>query len=352
MSEQESSNKPKRRVRYNGTHPRRFHEKYKELNPEKYPEELEKIKARGQTPAGSHIPICLKEILQILNPRPGEVALDATLGYGGHSQALLQELGVSGKLIALDQDPIERQKTTERLHQWLEAEHRPLEQLIVGPINFCEARSFLNQQKLGPVDMVLADLGLSSMQIDTPERGFSFKVDGPFDLRMNPEKGEPAYVHLQKMDVEEIRHILVEYSDERRAQQIAGQLVKDKPKTTLEVATSVEKAMSKMSPKIRKEEGSTPIRRVFQAFRILVNDEFSALDQFLENIPSFTKSGARIAILSFHSGEDRRVKKSFQSYFRSSVYREISPDIIRPSFSEQQQNPRSKSAKLRWAIRA
>jgi 16S rRNA (cytosine1402-N4)-methyltransferase len=347
----DSENKPKRRVRYKGTHPRRFHEKYKELNPDKYSQEIEKVKARGHTPAGSHIPICLSEIIEALRPELGQVILDATLGYGGHAMEFLKRVGPSGFLIGLDQDPIERPKTTARLQEYLIINGLAPESLIVGAINFSNAKSFLRQCGKGQVDMVLADLGLSSMQIDTPERGFSFKVDAPFDLRMNPDKGEPANVILAAMKAGEIAQLLVDNSDELRASQIAEQLVKDKPQTTLAVAASVETAMSKMSFKVREKEGTAPIRRVFQAFRILVNDEFGVLDTFLQDLPDMLKSGGRVAVLSFHSGEDRRVKKAFQAFFRAGEFSQIALEPIRPSFQEQNTNPRSKSAKLRWAVR-
>jgi 16S rRNA (cytosine1402-N4)-methyltransferase len=339
--------KPKRRPRYKGTHPRKFHEKYKELNPERYADELQKIKARGTTPVGTHRPICLTEVLEILKPKPGETALDATLGYGGHTQAILERVLPGGRLVALDQDPIERPKTSARLR----AHGFDDKALIIGAINFSGTREFLQQQKIENVDMILADLGLSSMQIDDPSRGFTFKQDGPFDLRMNPSKGESAAEVLARLTAEELQEILSEYSDEPHARQIASALVKQKPRTTTSVAAVVRETMKQFSPKIREREGDTPIRRVFQALRIVVNDEFAALDRFLADLPYILAPRGRVAILSFHSGEDRRVKKAFQAGLRSGAYREIAADIIRPSFEEQRDNPRSKSAKLRWAVR-
>lgn len=347
----ESGQKPKRRMRYKGTHPRRFQEKYKELNPEKYADEIQKIKASGKTPAGTHIPIAMTEIMSFLSPEPGHVVLDATLGYGGHSSEFIKRVSPGGTLIGIDQDPIERPKTQERLSRLIEGTSLQTE-LIVGAINFAEAKSFLRQRGYPMVDLVLADLGLSSMQIDTPERGFSYKIEAPFDLRMNPQKGSSAADILKSLSAVEMAELLVTNSDEPHARQIAEQLFKDKPSTTTQVARSVEKVVSGWSSKMREKEGSAPIRRVFQAFRILVNDEFSALDSFLGDLPSILKKGGRVAILSFHSGEDRRVKKSFQFFEREGVYSAVSPDIVRPSMEEQSANPRSKSAKLRWAIKA
>jgi 16S rRNA (cytosine1402-N4)-methyltransferase len=184
MSEQ-PPDKPKRRVRYKGTHPKKFHEKYKELNPEKYSSDIEKVKSRGMTPVGTHIPICLNEILDVLKPQPGQIFVDATLGYGGHSESLLKKMIPHGKLFAFDQDSQERSKTEERLRKKIAEWSAPQSCLDVGAINFSEAWNYLRQKGVGRVDGVLADLGLSSMQIDTPERGFSFKVDAPLDLRIN-----------------------------------------------------------------------------------------------------------------------------------------------------------------------
>ncbi len=343
--------KPKRRVRYKGTHPRRFHEKYKELQPEKYAGDVEKIIASGKTPAGTHIPIAVPEIMTALAPKPGQVALDATLGYGGHSREILRKISPGGIVIGLDQDPIERPKTQARLEEWIVAEQLS-SQLIVGAINFSDAKGFLRQQSHPRVDMVLADLGLSSMQMDTPERGFSYKVEAPFDLRMNPNRGKSASDYMNSMNRQEIEEILVDFADEPHARQIAEQLFRDKPSTTTAVARSVERVTAKWSAKLRERESTTPIRRVFQAFRILVNDELGVLETFLGDLPQILKPGGRVAILSFHSGEDRRVKKTFQAYEREGIFAQVSPDIVRPSLREQSQNPRSKSAKLRWAVLA
>lgn len=347
----DDTQKPKRRPRYKGTHPRQFHEKYKELNPERYAEDIAKIMERGVTPAGMHRPICLDEILEQLKVEPGDTVVDATMGYGGHSRALLEKVLPSGRLIAFDQDPLERPKTEQRLREFLNSQNAPPESLVVGGINFSHAWNFLRSQGLGGVDAVLADLGLSSMQIDTPERGFSYKVEAPFDLRMNPLTGAPASELMKTLSAEEIRVLLVENADEPHAEQIAALLAKDRPQTTTAVATTVTKAIDQWSAKVREKEGTTPIRRVFQAFRIAVNDEYGVLERFLEDIPRYLNPGGRVAILSFHSGEDRRVKKSFQRFEREGIYREVAQELIRPSAAEQRANPRSSSAKLRWARR-
>jgi 16S rRNA (cytosine1402-N4)-methyltransferase len=337
--------KPKRRVRYSGKNPKNFHEKYKELNPEQHAKEIEKIKQRGATPVGTHRPICVDEILGILKPQPGETALDATLGYGGHSSLILPGLLPGGRLIALDQDPLERPKAEARLR----ASGIPEESLLVGAINFSQARNFLFKNGIHKVDMILADLGISSMQIDDPLRGFSYKMDAPLDLRMNPHKGISAAELLARLSAAELSQILSENSDETRADVIAKSLVLKKPKTTVQLTLAMREVMAGFSKKTQEEQGDLPIRRAFQALRIAVNEEFTVLDQFLSDIPEMLNAGGRVAILSFHSGEDRRVKKSFQAFERAGIYSAVAPEFIRPSNDEQRSNTRSKSAKLRWA---
>lgn len=170
----------KRRVRYQGSHPKAFQEKYKELQPEKYAETVEKILQKGNTPAGMHISICVKEILEFLNIQPGQIGLDATLGYGGHTTEMLKCLQSKGHLVALDVDPIEISKTRERL----ERQGYGAEILTIQRLNFAD----IDQLTAGPFQFVLADLGVSSMQIDNPDRGFSYKREGPLDLRLDPER--------------------------------------------------------------------------------------------------------------------------------------------------------------------
>ena len=197
--------------------------------------------------------------------------------------------------------------------------------------------------------MILADLGVSSMQIDDPKRGFSYKIDSPLDLRMNPSVGKSAAEFLAGLSVQKLAEILNENSDEQRADVIARALIAKKPKTTVQLVEVMREVMKGFSKKVQLEVGDAPIRRAFQALRIAVNDEFKVLDQFLADIPSMLNPGGRVAILSFHSGEDRRVKKSFQHFQRSGTYKEVADEFIRPSPEEQKSNSRSTSAKLRWA---
>ena len=330
----DSPDKPdtgKRRPRYPGRNPRHFTEKYKEHSPDRYPEEVAKVIEAGKTPAGTHRPIMVREILEILAPKPGDFAVDCTLGYGGHAEALLAAIQPGGKLIGLDVDPVELPKTELRLRT-----------LGYGPDSFTAIPSnFAGVAKLlpEPADILLADLGLSSMQIDNPERGFTYKHDGPLDLRMNPRKGQPASALLAGLDPSGLSQLLADNSDEPDADRLARAILHAPATTTLQLAAAVRKAGG--------DEDS--IRRVFQALRIAINDEFGALEAFLRNIPFCLKPGGRVAILTFHSGEDRRVKKSFKAMYQDGVYVSIADDVIRSSPEERRANPRSSSAKLRWA---
>ena len=342
----------KRRARYTGTHPRRFEEKYKELNPAHHAEELRKVIERGQTPAGMHRPICVREILDILNPQPGEVALDATLGFGGHAQEMLARLLPGGRLFGIDVDPLELPRTEARLRGLGFDESV----LVVRRINFAALATLLPEAG-GGFDVVLADLGVSSMQIDNPARGFSFKADGPLDLRLDPTRGQSASELLQSVTRQQLRELLVDNADEPHAAPLAAALQGQYIETTTQLATRVREALGAvLNPRMleadRQAETKKTLQRTFQALRIAVNDEFGVLDRFLITLPTCLKPGGRVAILSFHSGEDRRVKKAFQAGERAGIYARVAPDPIRPSAEERWANPRSGSAKLRWAVRA
>lgn len=341
-----------RRVRYAGTHPRKFEEKYKELDPAQHAQEVQKVMDRGQTPAGMHRSICVSEILAILNPQPGEVGLDATLGFGGHAQEILGRLMPGGHLFGVDVDPIELPRTEARLR----ALGHPIESLTVRRINFAELATLLPEAG-GGFDVVLADLGVSSMQIDNPARGFSFKADGPLDLRLDPSCGQSASELLQTVTRQGLRQLLEENSDEPFAIPLAAALQGQYIETTTQLAELIRQTMDgalkrTMPEEERQAETKKVLQRSFQALRIAVNDEFGVLDRFLAQLPSCLNPGGRVAILSFHSGEDRRVKKAFQNGERSGVYSSVAPDPIRASFEERRANPRSSSAKLRWAIKA
>lgn len=394
----------KRRVRYKGTHPRTFEEKYKEHDPEKYADTVAKVIEKGSTPAGMHISIMVKEILDFLQIRPGQKGLDATLGYGGHTRKMLEKLtemsGTSeltdevyikddvqtkgdswknpednsednskdnsednseevfrekapeGHLYALDVDPIEIVKTGERLQKAGYGE----EILTILQQNFANLETVAKEY--GPFDFMLADLGVSSMQIDDPKRGFSYKADGPLDLRLDPQHGIPASQRLRELNREELIGMLVENSDEPYAEQIASQICKTFKKggsmdTTTALREAIERALCFLPEnKEKKDILKKTCQRVFQALRIDVNSEFEVLEAFLNALPEALADGGRVAILTFHSGEDRLVKKAFQQYYREGIFEEIATDVIRPTAEECRQNGRARSTKMRWAIRA
>ena len=340
----------RRRPRYKGTHPTKFSEKYKELNPEKYAETAEHVIKKGGTPAGMHIPICVKEILEFLRIQPGQKGLDATLGYGGHTLEMLKCLQGQGHIYALDVDPIESVKTRDRLAR---QGYGP-EILTVIHTNFANLDQVAEEH--GPFDFILADLGVSSMQIDNPERGFSYKYDGPLDLRLDPERGVTAAQRLREVDEEELQGMLVENDDEPYAAEIAaavrtafrrGQSID----TTTDLRRVIEGALEFIPAAERKQAVKKSCQRTFQALRIDVNSEFEVLYSFLEKLPDALADGGRAAILTFHSGEDRLVKKSFRDLHRAGVYSAVSTEVIRPSAEECARNSRAKSTKMRWAIK-
>ncbi len=341
----------KRRVRYKGTHPRNYKEKYKELNPEKYADTIEKVIQKGGTPAGMHISICVNEILDFLQIKPGQKGLDATLGYGGHTQAMMKCLEGQGHMVALDVDPIESAKTKKRLESLGFGE----DILTIRNINFADID--LIAEEFGPFDFVLADLGVSSMQIDNPERGFSYKFEGPLDLRLNPEKGITAAQRLLEADQEELCGMLLENADEPYAEEISKAIKTTikrggKVETTTQLRGIIEKTLEFIPEKERKEAVKKSCARVFQALRIDVNSEFEVLYAFLDKLPHILAPGGRAAILTFHSGEDRLVKRSFKEYQKAGLYSEVANDVIRPSAEECIRNSRAKSTKMRWAIKS
>lgn len=339
----------KRRVRYKGTHPKSFGEKYKELNPDEYIEDVQKIIQQGKTPAGMHIPICVNEILDFLQIQPGQTGFDATLGYGGHTQKMLEQLCGKGHIYATDIDPIESEKTKARL----------------SSLGYCSdiltvcRMNFANIDKVSPnekFDFVLADLGLSSMQIDNPQRGFTFKRDGNLDLRLDPTAGQTGAQRLRELNYADIISMLTENADEPYAEQIAKIIIRTYKKggvieTTRQLYSVVCEALAFLPEIERKESIKKSCQRTFQALRIDINSEFTVLNEFLEKLPSVLKSGGRVAVLTFHSGEDRLVKKSFKTFFTDGIYSDISRDVIRPTQEECNQNPRAHSTKMRWAIR-
>ncbi len=228
MTDAAPEDKPARRPRYRGANPRKFAEKYKELQPTRYPADVAKVVASGKTAAGSHRAIMVAEILAALSPQPGEVAIDCTLGYGGHAHALLSATQPGGRLIALDVDPIEGPKTEARLRE----QEFPPEALVVYRRNFAGLAALVAAEAPGGVDLIVADLGLSSMQIDDPSRGFTFKDDGPLDMRLDPTRGRPASALLAGISEAALERLLAENADEPRAAAIAAAVVRSRPPLT------------------------------------------------------------------------------------------------------------------------
>jgi 16S rRNA (cytosine1402-N4)-methyltransferase len=339
----EETPRPPRRKRYGGKNPRNFEDKYKEHDPARYGETVARVIASGKTPAGSHLPIMMEECLQALGLGPGKTGLDATLGYGGHALRILGEISPGGKLFGLDIDPIEQPKTTDRLRTAGYDEG----QFEAVKSNYAGIAKVLRNHSLEAVDFIFADLGCSSMQLDNPARGFSFKTRGPLDMRMNPGRGLTAAEWLEKVSPEKLAIALHQNADEPRADTLGKALAGQAFPSTIAFASAIREAV-----RIHDEaELDLTVRRVFQAVRIAVNEEFTALDSFLRALPDCLKPGGRAVILTFHSGEDRRVKQYFKAGIRDGIYSEMSAGVILASAEERHQNPRSSSAKLRWVTR-
>ena len=337
-----------RRRRYSGRNPRDFRDKYKELNPERYPEERVKVMASGKTPAGTHRPIMVAEVLECLRPEPGDIAVDCTLGGGGHAKAILDCITPGGTLIGLDADPFELPRTEARLRS---AGYGP-NRFVTCHSNFAGVHKALASEGIARVNLLLADLGVSSMQYDNPERGFSYKSAGPLDMRMNPQRGEHAAQFIARLSRSELERLLEDNSDEPHAGVIA-ELLKSQPfETTHALERVLRTGLTLAVSQITKADVKLSTRRTFQALRIAVNDEFGALEALLRAVPHCLAPGGRAAVLTFHSGEDRRVKKAFQAGYRAGVYADIAKEVIRSGKEETFSNRRASSAKLRWAIRA
>ncbi len=335
----------RRRPRYPGKNPRRFAEKYKEHSATAHPVTAAKVLASGKTLAGTHRPIMMAEILAVLAPRAGETAVDCTLGYGGHARELLACVLPGGRLLGLDADPIELAKTEARLR----ANGDPAGALEVRRSNFAGLPAVLASLNLAGTDCLLADLGVSSMQLDDPVRGFSMREDGPLDMRMNPARGLSAADWLAAAPAARLEEVLRENADEPRSAELAMVLAGRRFDGTRAFARAIREALP---PRMKDDDAKIALRRVFQAVRIAVNEELSALETLLRALPTCLRPGGRAAILTFHSGEDRRVKKAFQAGHRAGLYRAIAEDPQRPSRAEVAGNSRASSAKLRWAIRA
>lgn len=344
----------RRRKRYSGTHPRRFHDRYKELAPEKYPQVQEHVRAQGRTPAGTHVPILVSEVLAALRPQPGEIVADCTLGYGGHAGEFLKAIGPNGRLIGMDLDAAQLERTGARLVGQGGA-------VSLHHSNFAGLGTVLSKEGIDGYDIVFADLGVSSMQIDDPSRGFSYKYDGPLDMRMDPRRKRTAADLANSLTHDELSQALADLADEPDHERIAAAIVRQRERrpirTTFDLVDVVlgVKGLTRRKWSQRPAEQQRdlhPAARTFQTLRILVNDELGNLRELLRVAPYCLKPGGRIGILTFHSGEERLVEASFAAGLADGTYAAISPEATRPGPQEVASNPRARPARLRWARKA
>jgi len=357
MTEQDSQKSGdgghKRRKRYGGTHPKKFGEKYKERNPQKYPDIHNHLRAKGKTPAGTHVPIMVEEIISLLKPEAGMVVADCTIGYGGHANAFMNCLGAGGKLVGFDVDSGELEKTKTRLA----GKETPL---VVYNKNFAGIASVMAELGIDGFDIIFADLGVSSMQVDDPSRGISYKNKGPLDMRMDSRLARTGMDLLEKLSQEELSRGLWELSDEPDHEEIAAAIIKQRQVSVITQTSQlirlifdVKRLTIKQWKQQQRMRFNTlhPAARTFQALRIMVNDELGVLKELLRIAPDCLKGGGRIGFLSFHSGEDRLVKQSFKEGLKLGIYSSIAKSPITPRIREIRDNPRSSSAKFRWAMR-
>jgi 16S rRNA (cytosine1402-N4)-methyltransferase len=296
--------------------------------------------------------VLLDEVLAALDPRPGAVVVDCTTGWAGHAAELLRRVGPQGQLIGLDLDPDNLPRARERL-----AAVGPPFRLHHG--NFAALPAVLAAEGVPVVDGVLADLGMSSMQVDDPERGFSYVRDGPLDMRMDRSRGRTAAQLLAAISEQELARALRELGDEPEAERVAALLIQARDRGELrrtgDVARVLVQAQSSGKWRLHPAPGKWnlhPAARTFQALRILVNRELANLEQLLRVLPAVLAPGGTAAVISFHSGEDRLVKAAFRDGLRNATYAAISPEPVRAGQAERLANPRSRSAKLRWVRRA
>ncbi len=312
-------------------------------------------RGRRSTPAGEHRPVLLDEVLDALRPTPGQVVVDCTAGWGGHAAELLRHVGPSGRLVAFDFDADNLPRARERL--------RPLDcPFTLHHGNFAGVQNVLAAEGISAVDAVLADLGMSSMQVDDAGRGFSYVRDGPLDMRMDRSRGRTAAQLLATIAEDDLRQALGDLGDEPNAALIAKAVVRARQAAPIERTADLARIIRAATEgdaerpwRLHPRPGQWnlhPAARTFQALRILVNRELANLEHLLRVLPDVLKPGGRAAIISFHSGEDRLVKAAFRDGLAAGLYARVSPEPVRAGFEERTANPRSRSAKLRWAERA
>jgi 16S rRNA (cytosine1402-N4)-methyltransferase len=311
-----------------------------------------RVPGRRSTAPGSHRPVMLREVLDVLAPRPGEVAVDCTLGGGGHALELLKAVGPDGRLLGLDLDGAQ----FAQIETLLQATGFPF---ALHQVNFAGLPAVLAGARLDGANVVVADLGMSSLQLDEPERGFSYARDGLLDMRMNRTRGKTVAELLADLSAPDLAVALRDLGDEPEAERIAAAIVAARRHQPLartgDLVKVIMEAVGQTEWRLHPERGKWnlhPAARTFQALRILVNRELNNLDELLRVLPQCLRPGGRAALISFHSGEDRRVKAAFRAGLDSGVYSAIAEEPQRPTWEERQTNPRSRSAKLRWARRA
>jgi len=290
-------------------------------------------------PLPTHVPVMLDEVVHWLDPRPGAVIVDGTLGGGGHTRALAERVGTDGRIIALDRDPAAVDAAEGNLAGL------PVE---VAQANFCELPEMLEQLEIAAVDGVLLDLGMSSDQLADHSRRFSFGAEGPLDLRFDPTRGEPAHRLLDRLSAEHLANLIYQYGQERYSRRIARAIVATRKRAPIETAADLAELVRRYVPRSRGGGGIDPATRTFQALRIAVNDELKSLEIALRRIPDFLRPRGRFAVISFHSLEDGRVKEAFRDDGR---YEVLTRRPVRPGAEEVERNPRASSAKLRVAAR-
>jgi 16S rRNA (cytosine1402-N4)-methyltransferase len=290
------------------------------------------------------VPVLLDEVLQYLNVRPGGVMVDATLGLGGHSAEIAKRLGATGKLICFDRDPQAMELAKARFNELGEELGEAMPQVTFEPRAFSEAAGVITP---GSLDGLLADFGVSSLQLDEAQRGFSFRLDAPLDMRMDTRSGETAEQVVNQEDENELADLIYEFGEERRSRRIARAIVRARPiRTTAELASIISAAAPSM-----KGDKIHPATRTFQALRIRVNDELGEIRSLLECAPSLLKPGGRLVLISFHSLEDRLVKDAFREAGRNKILEVLTKKPVVAEEQEQLRNPRSRSAKMRAAER-
>jgi 16S rRNA (cytosine1402-N4)-methyltransferase len=308
-------------------------------------------RVRRSTAAGAHVPVLLAEVLRLIDPQPGHVVADCTLGFAGHALPLLERVGPAGLLVGLDLDPANLEPAREKLSGTGNPFH-----LHHG--TFAGLQTALGEAGQWQVNALLADLGMSSMQVDDRRRGFSFMRDGPLDMRMDPTRGPTAADLLNTLPAADLAAAFRDLGDEPRAEAVAVAVAAARPVTTtsqlrelIDRAAPVQVLRGVGFPPERKQL-LAPATRVFQALRMLVNREKPALEQLLRALPQVLAPGGVAAVIGFHSGEDRLVKAAFRAGRRDGTYSAGSDDPVRPTPAERLANPRSRSAKLRWVRRA